>query len=169
MYLFTVKALKVRWKSLRDAYVKERRYELAKSCGVKVKPKTAWRLKKQLDFLAPFVQIRTDFLRSQHKTRDEQQPVVAEISNQDQDVNALSPDISEKSAKLVKDRKNIFNQPISDLKCDRLNEMDFFFQSIAEAVKGLKSDNQSLIQKEIMSLVMNYKLRELEEDDLRYR
>lgn len=156
-------ALKVRWKSLRDAYAKERKYDMSKSYGVKLKPKKPWRWKNQMEFLAPFIQNRKELLFDTFKGEND---VPGKVSKSEY-AKATKKVVSLKVGHPPKIRTET-NSSRGDEKNDTQNEeIDKFFGGICNAVKSLESKNQLLVQKDIATLVMSYKLRELEEEDLR--
>lgn len=178
---FSVNALKVRWKSLRDAYVKQRKYDISKNCGLNVREKRPWRLKKEMEFLAPFIQNRKDLFidiscKDDSVCNDDisdirlspSPPIVKE------NLNGLKPiaNQSDSSVILQKCRKFSVNKDkpnpihhVSNPQNEYVIEIESFFRGISEAVKGLNRKHQLLVQKEVASLVMNYKLQELEEED----
>lgn len=169
MYVFLVNALKVRWKSLRDAYVKERKYDISRSCGLKVKAKKPWRLKKQMEFLAPFIQNRKDLIIDASN---------AENSNNNDDINTVHEVDSLNSNR--RNSSKIDEEPDSSVtpgsvpnsskrelvpQGKNVTEIESFFRGISDAVLGLNKKNQILVQREIATLVMNFKLKELEDEE----
>ncbi len=159
-------ALKVRWKSLRDAYVKERNYDIAKTSGVKLKNKKPWRLKSQLEFLAPFIHNRKDIGKTMARGAGVRSGRTE--TSVPKDTPSESPSKAKDPPKTRSEngeiRKNMFNETVPSASTPRLIEIDSFFRSIADSVKCLSPKSQVSIQREITELVMNYKLRELEED-----
>lgn len=157
--------MKVRWRSLRDAYVKERKYDLALTSGVKMKPKKPWRFKMQIEFLAPFIQLRKDLSTStEARTESRMRSVDAKTSSKtivtDSSLKTVGENGSSSNYEI-----NLFNQCIPKSNDQRFIEIDSFFRDIANAVKGLNRNSQFSLQKEITNLVMNYKLKELEGEE----
>lgn len=162
--LFSVNALKVRWKSLRDAYVKERKYEMSNRSHSTMKKKKPWRLKTYMDFLAPYIHNRKD-LSTDEWTEKNDITFPHEIRVEETVPVNKSNIINKKKSDLSSQKKvNVLSQAKVNVKQDRVLEMDSFFRGIADAVKSLNPKNQLLVQKEVTNLVMNYKLQELEED-----
>ncbi|XP_065215629.1 uncharacterized protein LOC135842170 [Planococcus citri] len=164
----SVNALKVRWKSLRDAYVKERKYDISKSCGLKVKLKKPWRFKKQMEFLAPFIQSRKEIIDvSNTEENDSRSDITIETkidgpnsSHNDSQKTDNEPDSSVNHKSDLADYKLIPRER-------KATEIDSFFRGISDAVMGLNKKNQIIVQREIATLVMNFKLKELEEEEKR--
>lgn len=133
-----------------------------------MKKKKPWMLKKQMEFLAPFIQNRKEFTLEASVKEDEDR-----VYNGDSnDMNLDKYDFSNSNVcKSVDEPVDSSSHESSSFHCDTIQaedegtEIEVFFRGICDAVKGLNQKNQVLVQKEIASLVMNYKLQELEEED----
>lgn len=158
---FSVSALKVRWKSLRDAYVKERKYDLAQTYGMKLRPKKPWRLKRQMEFLAPFIQMRKDFSGAETNSVPRVKSTKTPKTNINTTNYAPVPQMVRENDLAFNYDMNLFNQCIPKTNDQRFIEIDSFFRDIANAVKGLSPNSQVMLEKDITNLVMNYKLKEL--------
>lgn len=130
-----------------------------------MKPKKPWRFKMQMEFLAPFIQLRKDLSTStEARTESRMRSVDAKTSSKtivtDSSLKTVGENGSSSNYEI-----NLFNQCIPKSNDQRFIEIDSFFRDIANAVKGLNRNSQFSLQKEITNLVMNYKLKELEGEE----
>lgn len=130
-----------------------------------MKPKKPWRFKMQIEFLAPFIQLRKDLSTStEARTESRMRSVDAKTSSKtivtDSSLKTVGENGSSSNYEI-----NLFNQCIPKSNDQRFIEIDSFFRDIANAVKGLNRNSQFSLQKEITNLVMNYKLKELEGEE----
>lgn len=140
---------------------------MTKRYDTAMKQKRPWRLKTQMDFLAPFIQNRKDLTFDESKDGGDFM-FSDEIKFQEETTQPALEELDQSQPNLdLKCPKTVFSQSNSNTKHNRVLEIDSFFRGIADAVKSLTPKNQVLVQKEVTNLVMNYKLQELEEEDIR--
>lgn len=156
---------------MRDAYVKERKYDVAKTYGMKIKMKRPWRLKKQMEFLTPFIHNRKDLYfdsTKENNEKNDKEKFSKELNNYGKNAIAItmvSSSSEGNSDPVINLRKNLFNQPVPESNNYRLIEIDSFFRNISDAVKTLNEKNQLMVQRDVTNVVMNYKLKELETNE----
>ncbi|XP_050506513.1 uncharacterized protein LOC126884574 isoform X2 [Diabrotica virgifera virgifera] len=122
---YSIKTVRMRWKSLRDSYVKEIKYKMAVSSGHILKPRKNWRYSNCMTFLAPFLAIS---FPNTSKIKDESCEIKEEVSDQ--------------------------SEP---------TDPTYFLNGVADTVKKLSAVNQVFIQRSVVNMVLDIKLREAHE------
>ncbi|XP_056631964.1 transcription factor Adf-1-like isoform X1 [Diorhabda sublineata] len=163
---YSVKTVRMRWKSLRDSYVKEIKYKMALSSGHNVKPRKNWRYSNCMTFLAPFLAISFP-LTNNKQFSDESSEVIKEENEQAEQPYFIAVNSSQEEAAnghflgaLLDFSKQ--ESPCVSAKSDD-SDIDSFFKGVADTVKKFSAVNQVFIQRNIVNMVLDMKLREAHE------
>ncbi|KAG5890010.1 hypothetical protein JTB14_032632 [Gonioctena quinquepunctata] len=160
----SVRTVRMRWKSLRDSYVKETKYKMALSSGQNVKPRRNWRYSSSMQFLAPFLTLSFPL-----------PPASKDISEESEDHKEEEEDNSMQPAYFLNMNSSMQHgghflgalldysrhQTMSMPARSGENEVDSFFRGVADTVKKLSAVNQVRIQRDIVNMVLDAKLKEV--------
>ncbi|KAJ8966367.1 hypothetical protein NQ314_003562 [Rhamnusium bicolor] len=163
----SVRQVRMRWKSLRDSYVKATKYRTALS-KAQAKPKKNWRYSQSMSFLDPFLGSPNPAKGVRNKKRKlcdvtEVEPV--------ENFFVTPEDLQEVSENGCNDHllgdwseyppAHQFSSPP---RVNQENDIDSFFKGIADTVKKLNSVNQVKIQRDIVNMVLDIKLKEIQDN-----
>ncbi|VEN56853.1 unnamed protein product [Callosobruchus maculatus] len=177
-----VKVVRSRWKSLRDSYVKETKHRMALSAGQNVKPRKNWRYSSAMSFLAPHLAIGFPLpsksgVDKQEEKEDEMDTLLEEQQQQQQQHQETSAAVASVAAAsmpvMPNQNGNVHflgaflqeypprNPPGMPPTVETENyDIDSFFRGVADTVKRLSPVNQVKIQRDIVNLVLDIKLKE---------
>ncbi|XP_072385417.1 uncharacterized protein [Diabrotica undecimpunctata] len=163
----SIKTVRMRWKSLRDSYVKEIKYKMAVSSGYILKPRKNWRYSNCMTFLSPFLAI--SFPTTSKIKSEESIKIKEEVSEKSEPVDPtyfLNVNLGQEenyghflSALLD------FSKPADNATAVKIDDSDIdsFFKGVADTVKKLSAVNQVFIQRSVVNMVLDIKLREAHE------
>lgn len=181
-FFFSVKVVRMRWKSLRDSYVKEIKYKMAVSTGHNVKPRKNWRYSNCMTFLAPYLAISfplppnktspedTKEELGDHEHEPEQSFSMNMNSSNEDEANGhflgalldfSKHDNSEKGD--ISSRQEYVTSSTNTPNKSEDSDVDAFFKGISETVKKMNVVNQVFIQRNIVNMILDFKLREAQE------
>ncbi|CAG9860908.1 unnamed protein product [Phyllotreta striolata] len=204
---YSVKVVRMRWKSLRDSYVKEIKYKMAVSTGHAVKPRKNWRYSNCMTFLAPFLAISFPLPPDRTARQDDSPRLSKDDSSQDYQrddepdgghfLGALLDFSKQDFSKQDLSKQDFAKQDLSKQDLSKQDEgeskgsdgqreieeaspgrsrqesvsscggedsdIDSFFKGISEAVKKMNVVNQVFIQRNIVNMILDFKLREAQE------
>ncbi|CAG9819835.1 unnamed protein product [Phaedon cochleariae] len=180
-----VKTVKMRWKSLRDSYVKETRHKMAISSGQDLRPRKNWRYSSAMSFLAPHLAISFPVspvkdisdesedvhddgtlpqyflnIHPSHENHDDGHFLGALL---DLSKNQIKTDLDHSKGHLDLSRNHQDVSKHQNIVEPTENEIDSFFRGLSDTVKKLNPVNQIRIQRDIVNMVLDVKLRELQE------
>ncbi|XP_050506514.1 uncharacterized protein LOC126884574 isoform X3 [Diabrotica virgifera virgifera] len=155
----------MRWKSLRDSYVKEIKYKMAVSSGHILKPRKNWRYSNCMTFLAPFLAIS---FPNTSKIKDESCEIKEEVSDQSEPTDPtyflnVSSGPEENYGHFLSALLDYSNNHNSTVFKTDDGDIDSFFKGVADTVKKLSAVNQVFIQRSVVNMVLDIKLREAHE------
>lgn len=166
---FAVRTVRSRWKSLRDSYVKETKHKLSLGSGGG-KPKRDWRYSQEMAFLTPHLAIsHPKALQIEDaKIEDEDNIDVQEsMETYFVDVDSFQehPSGGHFMGALLDYSAEKLHESSTILAFSEDSDVDSFFKGVAEVVKKLTPVNQVKIQKDIVNLVLDMKLKEVQENN----
>lgn len=163
-----MKVVRMRWKSLRDSFVKETKHKMALSSGQDVKPRKDWRYSSAMSFLAPHLAIsfpvpRKSLDLSLDKCETTKDDEMDSSYYADQNQSLDSSNTSNTSPHFL---GALLDYSMRSQPCIREddNEVDSFFRGLSDTVKKLNPINQIKIQRDIVNMVLGYRLKELQEN-----
>ncbi|XP_023026214.1 uncharacterized protein [Leptinotarsa decemlineata] len=160
----SVRTVRMRWKSLRDSYVKETKYKMAVSSGQNVKPRRNWRYSSAMQFLAPFLSLSFPVVATKEEVLEESEDMKADdqqqVSTYFLNVNPAPATNAAHFLGALLDYSR--HHAMGDTVRPAENEIDSFFRGVADTVKKLSPVNQVRIQRDIVNMVLDVKLREVQ-------
>lgn len=164
--MVTVKSVRNRWKSLRDSYVKETKYKMALSAGQTNRMKKDWKYSQAMSFLAPHLAISFPRKSNTEEYEVDVEENVENFAEEPMETYFINLDNTNQDhfmGELLDFPKedNDLSSPIYDKPADIYS----FFRGVADTVKTLNPVNQVKIQKDIVNMVLDIKLKEVQENN----
>lgn len=159
-----------RWKSLRDSYVKETKYKLSLG-NVNAKPKKDWRYSQEMSFLAPHISVSRPSGQNDDSEIDIKTEIKPEI-DEHEPMEAYFVDPFQ-----INSQEGHFMGALLDYSAEKVQgpsavpelseetDVDAFFKGVAQVVKRLNPGNQVKIQKDIVNMVLDAKLKEVQQNN----
>lgn len=163
-----MRIVRSRWKSLRDSYVKETKHKLS-LCSGSGKPKKDWRYSQEMSFLTPHLAIshpkayQNDDIKLDEDNIEEQHSM--DTFYVDVDSFQETPENGHFMGALLDYSAQKFDvtPPLTILSGE--SDIDSFFRGVAEVVKRLNAVNQVKIQKDIVNMVLDVKMKEVQDNN----